>query len=189
MMLPEARDPGALAALRVDLDTAARHCADVLGESGVRLRRRVGLVVAPCMLVAICYRLSHVLWQRGWRRSARVVAGLNRVVHHIDIHPACVLGPGLYIPHPAGTVIRAHAEGGLVVTTHVVLCGDAFSAPALWPRIGRDVAFAPFACIQGPLVVGARAKIGPRVVLAHSLAADHVALVATRTRPVSGGAR
>jgi len=55
------------------------------------------------------------------------------------------------------------------VTSGATLCGEAFTLPSCWPRIGYGVTVAPLACIFGDIDVGASSRIGPRAVLASDL--------------------
>src|SRR5260370_9501788 len=71
--------------------------------------------------VVLCYpgvhaiwshRVAHALWRGGWRLAARFVSHVGRFLTGIRIHPAAVLGPGLFIDHGTGVVIGDAAEVG-----------------------------------------------------------------------------
>src|SRR2546425_837921 len=58
------------------------------------------------------HRVAHALWRGGWRLTARFVSHVGRFLTGIEIHPAAVLGPGLFIDHGMGVVIGETAEVG-----------------------------------------------------------------------------
>ena len=43
------------------------------------------------------HRISHWLWNRGARVTARTFSELTRILTGVDIHPGATLGPGLFI--------------------------------------------------------------------------------------------
>src|SRR6476660_6645837 len=76
--------------------------------------------------VVLCYpgvhaiwshRVAHALWRGGWRLTARFVSHVARFLTGIEIHPAAVLGPGLFIDHAMGVDIGEPAEVGATVRT------------------------------------------------------------------------
>ena len=77
--------------------------------------------------VVLCYpgvhaiwihRVAHALWRRRLVHPARaLVAHVGRFFTGIEIHPAAMLGPGLFIDHGMGIVIGETAEVGENVST------------------------------------------------------------------------
>lgn len=165
-----------IALLGADLDIALRHNADVLGEIRPNLRRHISVCLTPCMLVSALHRLAHATWSRSLYGLAWFFARLNLLLNRIDIHPACRIDGGMYIPHPAGVMLRAHAGRNLVLLAGAGVCDNCHSAPADWPVIGDDVWIAAGARVTGKLSVGDRARVGPGAILTDDLESETVAL-------------
>lgn len=155
-----------------DLANALEHNSDVLGETRPSLRRKLNVCLTPGMLICLTHRIAHWLWIRGWSRLARCFSQFNVVLHHIDIHPACQIAPGLYIPHPAGILLQGHAGKKLVVLAGAGLSNSCNVAPEYWPRLGHDVWIASRALVSGPITVGDHVRIGPGAVLNESVQAS-----------------
>lgn len=160
--------PGLWACLRGDLQIAVDHNANVLGEAQVSLRRKLNVCLSPGLLVCFLHRIAHALWTHRLQLFARGVAGINALVHHVDLHPACRIGPGLYIPHPAGVSMRCHAARNCVVLASACLDSE-HPDPEHWPQLGQDVWVASCALVLGDLSVGDHTRIGPGTVVRQSV--------------------
>jgi serine O-acetyltransferase len=77
--------------------------------------------------IAICYsgvhavwshRVCHSLWHHDFKLLARCCSSLARLFTGVDIHPAAVLGQGVFIDHATGVVIGETAEVGDDVTIY-----------------------------------------------------------------------
>lgn len=113
------------------------------------------------------YRVTHWLWVRQLRLTARVLSEVVRVLTGVDIHPGAALGPGLFIDHATGVVIGETAEVGADVTLyHAVTLGATSAARGKrHPTIGDRVVIGAGAKILGPVTVGADASIGANAVV------------------------
>jgi serine O-acetyltransferase len=158
-----------------DLENALQHNGDILNEARPSLKRRINVCLTPCMLVCFFHRLAHAAWINGMTRLAGWVAYINILVHRIDIHPACNIEGGLYIPHPAGILIQAHAGRNFVVLAGAGICDDGRSPPAQWPRAGNEVWLAAGARVSGHITIGDNARISPRATLLTDLPASTIA--------------
>jgi serine O-acetyltransferase len=121
--------------------------------------------------VVLCYpgvhaiwmhRLGHALWRSGWRLSARWVSHVSRFFTGIEIHPAAVLGPGLFIDHGMGVVIGETAEIGenVSILQGVTLGGTSVKREKRHPTIADNVVIGAGAKIIGGFTVGAGSRIG-----------------------------
>ena len=85
------------------------------------------------------YRITHALWQADIPVFPRFLSHVARFLTGIEIHPAAILGPGLFIDHGMGVVIGETAEIGRDVT--LVPGSDLGSADAAYrqaaPHLGR----------------------------------------------------
>ncbi|WP_172328109.1 serine O-acetyltransferase [Mangrovicoccus sp. HB161399] len=124
-------------------------------------------LVYPGLHAAVAHRVSHALWQSGWRFPARFLAYLSRAVTAIDIHPGAKIGPGFFIDHGAGVVIGETAEIGTNVTLYhgVTLGGVSWSPGKRHPTLGDNVMVGAGAKILGPITVGAGARVGANSVV------------------------
>jgi serine O-acetyltransferase len=135
--------------------------------------------------VALCYpgvhalwghRLSNWLWRHGRTLTARVCSALTRVLTGVDIHPAAVLGPDLFIDHATGVVIGETAEVGTGVTIYhgVTLGGTSLDRGKRHPTVGDRVTIGAGAKILGPITIGAGSRIGANAVVVKPVPPDSV---------------
>ncbi|WP_025737962.1 serine O-acetyltransferase [Mycobacterium genavense] len=113
------------------------------------------------------HRISHLLWNRGARLAARVLAEFTRILTGVEIHPGAVLGSGLFIDHATGIVIGETAEIGDDVTIYhgVTLGGTGVDLGKRHPTIGDRVIIGAGAKILGPIKVGDDSRIGANAVV------------------------
>ena len=85
----------------------------------------------------------------------------------MDIHPAAVLGPGLFIDHAIGVVIGETAEVGRDVTIYqgVTLGGTSLEAGKRHPTVGDRVTIGAGAKVLGPITIGHGSRIGANAVV------------------------
>ena len=108
------------------------------------------------------HRVAHALWRRGWHLAARWVSHVGRFLTGIEIHPAAVLGPGLFIDHGMGVVIGETAEVGenVNILQGVTLGGTSVKREKRHPTIGDNVSIGSGATILGGFTIGAGSRIG-----------------------------
>jgi serine O-acetyltransferase len=108
------------------------------------------------------HRIAHALWRAGWRLSGRWVSHVGRFLTGIEIHPAAVLGPGLFIDHGMGVVIGETAEVGenVNILQGVTLGGTSVKREKRHPTIGDNVSIGAGAKIIGGFTIGAGSRIG-----------------------------
>ena len=108
------------------------------------------------------HRVAHALWRRGWHLAARFVSHMGRFLTGIEIHPAAMLGPGLFIDHGMGVVIGETAEVGR--EREHPQGRDArrheLKREKRHPTIGDNVVIGSGAKIIGAFTIGAGSRIG-----------------------------
>jgi serine O-acetyltransferase len=122
----------------------------------------------------LAYRVSHALHEAGVPLIPGMLANLMKMFTGVEIHPAARIGRGLFIDHGSGVVIGETAEVGDHVTMYqgVTLGGTGFARGKRHPTVGDQVMIGSGAKLLGPVVVGARSKIGANSVVIHDVPAD-----------------
>lgn len=135
----------------------------------------------PSLRATFIYRLSH--WCH--RRRIRVIPGIlwrmNIRRFGLDIVPAVPIGPGLYIPHPVGTVVMARGLGRNVSLITAITIGMRNTHE--FPLIGNNVTIGAGARVLGGIVVGDGASIGANAVVIDDVPPG-VTVVGIPARPV-----
>jgi len=133
-----------------------------------------------------CYRLSHWLWTRNHRLSARWLSLLGRAATGIEIHPGARIGPRLFIDHGMGVVIGETTEIGADVTLYhgVTLGGTSLSKGKRHPTLGDRVVVGAGAKVLGAITIGDNTRIGANSVVVKPVPANSV-VVGVPGQPVS----
>jgi serine O-acetyltransferase len=154
-----------------------RHDIDVVLERDPAARTRLDVVLTYPGLHALWgHRLAHSLWEMKLELLARVVASLVRVVTGVDIHPAAVIGQGLFMDHATGVVVGETAVIGDDVTMYhaVTLGGLTLNKGKRHPTVGNRVMIGAGAKILGPVTIGDDSRIGANAVVVHDVPAGSV---------------
>jgi serine O-acetyltransferase len=122
----------------------------------------------------LAHRVSHALHEARVPLLPGMLANLMKTITGVEIHPAARIGRGLFIDHGSGVVIGETAEVGDHVTMYqgVTLGGTGFARGKRHPTVGDKVMIGSGAKLLGPVVVGARSKIGANSVVIHDVPAD-----------------
>jgi serine O-acetyltransferase len=132
--------------------------------------RAVGWLTALNWHAVRLYYLSNRLWVSGHRRSAQLVACVNRILTAAEIPPSVKIGPRLVIMHGSGIVIHSHARlGADCVIYQQVTIGSAVPKGAP-PTIGDRVSIYPGARVVGGITIGDGARIGANTVVMRDVA-------------------
>jgi len=122
----------------------------------------------------LAHRVAHALHEARVPLIPGLIANLMKTLTGVEIHPAARIGRGLFIDHGSGVVIGETAEVGDHVTMYqgVTLGGTGFARGKRHPTVGDQVMIGSGAKLLGPVVVGARSKIGANSVVIHDVPAD-----------------
>jgi serine O-acetyltransferase len=138
-------------------------------------RSRLEIIVCYSGLHAIwIYRLTHWLWTKDWRLTARSLSQVARGLTGIEIHPGAVIGKRLFIDHGMGVVIGETAVVGGDVTLYqgVTLGGTGKDKGKRHPTISNGVTIGAGAKILGNITIGENCRIGAGSVVLRDVPAD-----------------
>jgi serine O-acetyltransferase len=129
------------------------------------------LAAWPGVHALLAHRLAHALRRAGVPLVPRLLAYLTRTVTGIEIHPAAVVGRGLFVDHGMGVVIGETAEIGDGVTLYqgVTLGGTGFAQGKRHPTVQDNVTIGSGAKLLGPITIGHGAKVGANAVVIHDV--------------------
>jgi serine O-acetyltransferase len=177
-----------LAALRRDLQAVRERDPAARGTLELAL-------CYPGLQAVWGHRLSHWLWHDDRKLAGRFLSAVTRCLTGVDIHPAAVLGPGLFIDHGTGVVIGETAEVGADVTIYhgVTLGGSSLQRGKRHPTVGDRVTIGAGAKILGPITVGHDSRIGANAVVVKPVPSDSVVVgvpgqIVHRSKPRAAGA-
>jgi len=158
-----------LSVLRADLRAARER--DPAARSSAEL-----VLCYPGLHAVWGHRTSSWLWRHDRTLLARCCSSLTQRLTGVDIHPAAVLGPGLFIDHAIGVVIGETAEVGADVTIYhgVTLGGSSLNRGKRHPTVGDRVTIGAGAKVLGPITVGHDSRIGANAVVVKPVPPDSV---------------
>ncbi|MDE6029971.1 MAG: serine O-acetyltransferase [Clostridiales bacterium] len=115
----------------------------------------------------VLYRLFHFFYVHRYFVTARVLSALTRWLTGIEIHPAAVIGSGVFIDHGTGVVIGETAVVGddVVIYQGVTLGATGKDVGKRHPTVQDGVTISAGAKVLGPFTVGHGAKIGAGAVV------------------------
>lgn len=120
------------------------------------------------------FRLSHQLWRMGVPILPGILTRLNITLHGFDVPYSVHIGPGLYVPHPVGTVITARSIGRNLSLISGITIGMRHE-PA-FPIIGDNVFIGAGARVLGGIVIGDNVQIGANAVVLNDVPANSTAV-------------
>lgn len=108
------------------------------------------------------HRISHGLWKKEKKLSARFLSQITRLITGIEIHPGAQIGRKFFIDHGSGVVIGETTEIGDNVTIYqgVVLGGVSLEKKKRHPTIESNVVIGAGAILLGPVNIGEGSMIG-----------------------------
>lgn len=109
----------------------------------------------------VCYRVGHRLWQADRKGLAYYLQSSVSRRYSADIHPACVMGRGIYLSTTAGVVIGETAVVGndVSILQGVTLGGTGKERGDRHPKVANGVILRDGATVLGNIPVGDGAVI------------------------------
>ena len=168
-----------LGLLREDLNNARSHDPAARGDLENAL-------VYSGLHAIWSHRVSHSLWERGYRAPARILSQLARFFTGVEIHPGATIGRRFFIDHGMGVVIGETAEiGDDVMLYHgVTLGGSELVQRKRHPTLEDGVMVGAGAKVLGPITIGAGSAIGANAVVTKDAPANSILTgIPARIRP------
>jgi len=108
------------------------------------------------------YRLGHWLWLQGRKTMAYFIQNRISEVFAVDIHPAAVIGKGIFLDHATSLVIgeTAVVEDNVSLLHEVTLGGTGKESGDRHPKVQKSVMIGAGAKILGNVVIGEGSKVG-----------------------------
>jgi serine O-acetyltransferase len=130
----------------------------------------------PRFLPIVLCRLSRTARLRKIPVLPELFTYLNIVLFGLEVTPRCEIGPGIFFPHPSGTVIGAWRIGKNATILQGVTLGaqkmDLGFDSALRPEVGDNVLLGAGSKILGGLRIGDNVTVGANAVVVDSVAAN-----------------
>lgn len=116
-------------------------------------------------------RITHALWESGRQSLALYIQGRISMVFGVDIHPAAIVGRGVFIDHATGVVIGETATvGNNVVILHDVTLGATGKERGdRHPKVADDVFIGAGAKILGNIHLGRGSSVGAGSIVLHDV--------------------
>jgi serine O-acetyltransferase len=133
------------------------------------------------------YRVAHWLWKQEREILAYHLQSRVSELFAVDIHPAAIIGSGVFIDHAHGIVIgeTAVVEDDVSMLHSVTLGGTGKEAGDRHPKIRRGVMIGAGAKVLGNIEVGADARIAAGSVVLEDVP-PRCTVAGVPARPVGG---
>jgi serine O-acetyltransferase len=130
----------------------------------------------PRFLPIVLCRLSRAAMLARIPVLPELLTYLNIVLFGLEVTPRCEIGPGIFFPHPSGTVIGAWRIGRNATILQGVTLGaqrmDLHFDRRLRPEVGDNVTLGAGAKILGGVRIGDNATVGANAVVVDSVEAN-----------------
>ena len=132
------------------------------------------LLTYPGVKALVAHRVSHFLWNHGFKLLARMHSQFWRFWTQIEIHPGATIASGVFIDHGAGLVIgeTAIVEKGVMLYHGVTLGGTGKDVGKRHPTVREGALVSAHAQVIGPIEIGAKAKVGAGAVVVSDVPSD-----------------
>jgi serine O-acetyltransferase len=145
----------------------------VARPSIARLLRRL---LHPRFLPIVLCRASRAARLQKIPVLPELLTYLNIVLFGLEVTPRCEIGPGIFFPHPSGTVIGAWRIGSNATILQGVTLGakrmDLGFDFKLRPEVGDNVTLGAGSKILGGIHIGDNVTVGANSVVVDSVEAD-----------------
>lgn len=132
------------------------------------------ILTYPGIKALAAHRLSHFLWQHGFKLLARMHNQFWRFWTQIEIHPGAEIAEGVFIDHGSGLVVgeTAIVEKGVMLYHGVTLGGTGKDVGKRHPTVREGALVSAHAQVIGPIEIGKNAKVGAAAVVVSDVPAD-----------------
>lgn len=152
-----------------------RETIDIVKENDPAARTSLEVLLTyPGVKALAAHRVSHFLWNHGFKLLARMHSQFWRFWTQIEIHPGATIASGVFIDHGAGLVIgeTAIVEKGVMLYHGVTLGGTGKDAGKRHPTVREGALVSAHAQVIGPIEIGAKAKVGAGAVVVSDVPSD-----------------
>ena len=152
-----------------------RETIDIVKENDPAARTSLEVLLTyPGVKALAAHRVSHFLWNHGFKLLARMHSQFWRFWTQIEIHPGATIASGVFIDHGAGLVIgeTAIVEKGVMLYHGVTLGGTGKDVGKRHPTVREGALVSAHAQVIGPIEIGAKAKVGAAAVVVSDVPSD-----------------
>ena len=152
-----------------------RETIDIVKENDPAARTSLEVLLTyPGVKALAAHRVSHFLWNHGFKLLARMHSQFWRFWTQIEIHPGATIASGVLIDHGAGLVIgeTAIVEKGVMLYHGVTLGGTGKDVGKRHPTVREGALVSAHAQVIGPIEIGAKAKVGAGAVVVSDVPSD-----------------
>lgn len=152
-----------------------RETIDIVKENDPAARTSLEVLLTyPGVKALAAHRVSHFLWNHGFKLLARMHSQFWRFWTQIEIHPGATIASGVFIDHGAGLVIgeTAIVEKGVMLYQGVTLGGTGKDVGKRHPTVREGALVSAHAQVIGPIEIGAKAKVGAGAVVVSDVPSD-----------------
>ena len=152
-----------------------RETIDIVKENDPAARTSLEVLLTyPGVKALVAHRVSHFLWNHGFKLLARMHSQFWRFWTQIEIHPGATIASGVFIDHGAGLVIgeTAIVEKGVMLYHGVTLGGTGKDVGKRHPTVREGALVSAHAQVIGPIEIGAKAKVGAGAVVVSDVPSD-----------------
>ena len=152
-----------------------RETIDIVKENDPAARTSLEVLLTyPGVKALAAHRVSHFMWNHGFKLMARMHSQFWRFWTQIEIHPGATIASGVFIDHGAGLVIgeTAIVEKGVMLYHGVTLGGTGKDVGKRHPTVREGALVSAHAQVIGPIEIGAKAKVGAGAVVVSDVPSD-----------------
>ena len=152
-----------------------RETIDIVKENDPAARTSLEVLLTyPGVKALAAHRVSHFLWNHGFKLLARMHSQFWRFWTQIEIHPGATIASGVFIDHGVGLVIgeTAIVEKGVMLYHGVTLGGTGKDTGKRHPTVREGALVSAHAQVIGPIEIGAKAKVGAGAVVVSDVPSD-----------------
>ena len=152
-----------------------RETIDIVKENDPAARTSLEVLLTyPGVKALAAHRVSHFLWNHGFKLLARMHSQFWRFWTQSEIHPGATIASGVFIDHGAGLVIgeTAVVEKGVMLYHGVTLGGTGKDTGKRHPTVKEGALVSAHAQVIGPIEIGAKAKVGAGAVVVSDVPSD-----------------